>query len=572
MARGWPYALFSTVLSLLLLLFADSRLHAQDISRSQARSLVISRFGIVATSQTVASQAGAAILDRGGSAGDAAIAANAVLGVIEPMMNGAGGDLFAIVYDAKDGKVYGLNSSGWSPGAATIESYRSRAVNGEIPPRSVLAVTVPGAVAGWEALSKRFGKLRLADVLTPAIYFARNGVPITEFDAAVWKASVALLQKQPGFLATYAPSGRAPASGEIFRDEPLAKSLELIARDGRNGFYRGATAERIVHCLNQLGNPMSMQDLDDFQPEWVEPISTTYRDWRVWELPPNGQGIAALSMLNIMEEFPLARYGHNSAEALHVMIEAKKLAYADLIKYVGDPRFRKIPVEELLSKNLGRQRAKLIQPNTARCTVLPSEISSKLNAIGKDTTYLSVVDREGNMVSLIQSNYSAFGTGIVAPGTGFVLHNRGASFTLRPGEPNSLEPHKRPLHTIIPAFMEKGGTEIAFGIMGGFNQAQAHAQFVSNVVDFGMNIQAALEAARFTKLTFEGCDVAVESGIPEGVLAQLRAKGHQLQVCGRFSQTMGRGNAVMRDEHGTFYGASDPRGDGEAIPQTAPFF
>jgi len=488
------------------------------------------------------------------------------------MMNGIGGDLFAIVYEAKTGKLYGLNSSGWSPAAATIDTYRPHAVSGKISSETAFAVTVPGAVAGWDALAGRFGKLPLSETLAPAIYFARNGVPITEFDSAVWKSRVESLAKQPGFLETYAPGGHAPATGDVFRDELLAKSLESIAREGKKGFYAGATAERVVKFLNELGNPMTLKDLEEFQPEWVEPISTTYHDWRIWELPPNGQGLAALSMLNIMEQFPLAKYGHNSAQALHTMIEAKKLAYADLIKYVGDPRFSKIPTEQLLSKKLARQRADLIQADKAHCDVLPSEIGSTLNAMGKDTTYLSVVDKEGNMVSLIQSNYSAFGTGLVAPGTGFVLHNRGAMFSLEPGEPNSLEPHKRPLHTIIPAFMEKGETRIAFGIMGGFNQAQAHAQFVSNIVDFGMNIQAALEAARFTKRTFEGCDVAVESGIPENVLAQLSAKGHRLEMCGRFSQDMGRSNAVMRDERGTFYGASDPRGDGEAIPQSGAFF
>jgi gamma-glutamyltranspeptidase/glutathione hydrolase len=317
---------------------------------------------------------------------------------------------------------------------------------------------------------------------------------------------------------------------------------------------------------------MSLADLDEFQPEWVEPISTTYHGWRVWELPPNGQGLAALSMLNIMEQFPLAQYGHNSTQSLHTMIEAKKLAYADLLKYMGDPRFSQVPVEQLLSKKLARQRADLITPDKAHCDVLPSELSARLNEMGKDTTYLSVVDKEGNMVSLIQSNYSSFGTGLVAPGTGFVLHNRGAAFTLEPNQPNTFAPRKRPLHTIIPAFMEKGDAKIAFGIMGGFNQAQAHAQFVSNVVDFGMNIQAALEAARFSKKTFEGCDVGVEAGIPAAVLSDLTAKGHKLDVRARFSGDMGRGNAVMSDGKGTFYGASDPRGDGEAVPQSAPFF
>jgi gamma-glutamyltranspeptidase/glutathione hydrolase len=377
---------------------------------------------------------------------------------------------------------------------------------------------------------------------------------------------------QPGFAQTFLKAGRAPAVGELFRDEALAASLQTVAREGRDGFYAGAIGREIVGFLNKLGNPMSLDDLAAFQPEWVEPISTTYHDWRIWEMPPNSQGLAALSMLNIMERFPLAHYGQNSADALHVMIEAKKLAYADLLRYIGDPHFSEVPVEQLLSKTLATRRARLIQPERAECTVLPSEITGALKRMGKDTTYLSVVDKEGNMVSLIQSNYSAFGTGLVAPNTGFALQNRGALFTLERNEPNTLAPRKRPLHTIIPAFMEKGDTKIAFGIMGGFNQAQAHAQFVSNVVDFGMNIQAAIEAPRFTKPTFAGCDVEIEAGISDAVLKQLERRGHKLSYRGRFSQQMGRGNAVMRNQQGTFYGASDPRGDGEAIAQSPPFF
>jgi gamma-glutamyltranspeptidase/glutathione hydrolase len=316
---------------------------------------------------------------------------------------------------------------------------------------------------------------------------------------------------------------------------------------------------------------MAEQDLADFQPEWVEPISTTYHGWTISELPPNGQGIAALSMLNIMEQFPLHEYGHNSAKALHVMIEAKKLAYADLIRYVGDPRFTHVPVEQMLSKELGKKRADLIDPNKAHCSVLPSDLSEKLNAMGRDTTYLTAIDQDGNIVSLIQSNYASFGTGFVAPGTGFVLQNRGELFTLEPGKPNSLAPHKRPLHTIIPGFMQKGSETIGFGIMGGFNQAQAHAQFVSNIVDFGMNIQAAVSAPRFTKPTFEGCDLLIEARVPEAVRQELLTKGHLLEVVNPYSLTMGRGNVVMTNGEGVNYGASDPRADGEAIPQTPPW-
>lgn len=538
---------------------------AATYGRDYGRSMVVSQFGIVATSQTLASAAGAEILRQGGSAVDAAIAANAVLGVTEPMMNGIGGDLFAIVYEAKTKKLYGLNSSGWAPQSLSIEFLKSKGITGKIP-RNIQSVTVPGAVAGWDALHGRFGKLPLARTLEPAIFYARAGVPIAELVAGAWESSKTLKDK-PGFAETFLPGGHAPHTGEVFRDPDLAKSLELIAAHGRDGFYRGAIARALVAFSREQGGTMSEDDLSDFQPEWVDPISTTYRGWTVSELPPNGQGIAALSMLNIMEQFPLQEYGHNSAKALHIMIEAKKLAYADLIKYIGDPRFSDIPVKALLSKDLARKRADSIDPGHAHCTVLPSDLSERLNAMGHDTTYLTAIDQDGNIISLIQSNYAGFGTGLVAPGTGFALQNRGQLFTLEPGEPNSLAPRKRPLHTIIPGFMQKGGETIGFGIMGGFNQAQAHAQFVSNVVDFGMNIQAALSAARFTKPTFEGCDLVIESRVPTEVRDQLVSRGHQLRVVDPYAGDMGRGNAVMQNGTGVHFGASDPRADGAAIPQ-----
>ncbi|MGH9583371.1 MAG: gamma-glutamyltransferase [Bryobacteraceae bacterium] len=541
--------------------------------RDYGRSMVVSRFGIVATSQTLASAAGADILRQGGSAVDAAIAANAVLGVTEPMMNGIGGDLFAIVYDAKTKKLYGINSSGWAPSGLTIGFLKSKGITKRLPRKSIYSVTVPGAVAGWDALHKRFGKLALDRVLAPAIYDARNGVPIAEMVAEVWQeaAHAQWLKDQPGFSHTFLPGGHAPRTGEVFRDPDLANSLQKIASQGRNGFYRGGLAAKLIQFSKEMGGTMTAQDLADFQPEWVKPLSTTYRGWTIFELPPNSQGIAALSMLNIMEQFPLSKYGHNSAQALHVMIEAKKLAYADLARYIGDPRFTPIPVQQLLSKDLAKRRAALIDPNHAHCNVLPSDDSEKLDTGKHDTTYLSVIDREGNIVSLIQSNYSAFGTGLVAPGTGFVLQNRGDGFVLEPGKPDSLAPRKRPLHTIIPALMRKGDRIIGFGIMGGYNQAQAHAQFVSNIVDFGMNIQAALSAPRFTKLTFGGCDVMIESRVPPKVRHELSEKGHELEVVAPYSLVMGRGNAVTRDEDGVNYGASDPRADGEAIPEVPPW-
>ena len=538
--------------------------------RDYGRSMVVSRFGIVATSETLASAAGADILRQGGSAVDAAIAANAVLGVTESMMNGIGGDLFAIVYDAKTKAIYGINSSGWAPSGLTIAFLKSKGITKELPRKSIYSVTVPGAVAGWDALHKRFGKLPLERVLTPAIYDARNGVPIAEMMAEVWQ-SAPVLKDQPGFSQTFLPDGHAPETGEVFRNPDLANSLQRIAAHGRDGFYGGALAEKLVEFSKTQGGTLTKDDLADFEPEWVKPISTTYRGWTIFELPPNSQGIAALSMLNIMEQFPLHDYGQNSAKALHVMIESKKLAYADLARYIGDPRFTPIPVPQLLSKDLAKRRADLIDPNHAHCSVVPSDITEKLSKGKSDTTYLSVIDREGNIVSLIQSNYSEFGTGLVAPGTGFVLQNRGEGFVLEPGKPDSLAPRKRPLHTIIPALMRKGDQVIGFGIMGGYNQAQAHAQFVSNIVDFGNNIQAALSAPRFTKLTFGGCDVMIESRVPREVRSELSGKGQELEILDAYSLAMGRGNAVTRDEHGVNYGASDPRADGEAIPELPPW-
>lgn len=512
------------------------------------------------------------MLDRGGDAVDAAIAANAALGVIEPMMNGMGGDLFAIIYEAKSGKLYGLNASGWAPAATSISLVESKGITGKIPGTSIHAVTVPGAVAGWDAMHNRFGRLPLSDDLAPAAYMAKNGVPITEIVANIWSGAEGVFKQQAGFAHTFLPNGEAPHAGEVFRNPELARSLEEVGREGRDAFYRGRIAQSILKLSRSEGGTMSAADLAEFQPEWVNPISTTYRGWTVYELPPNGQGIAALEMLNLMERFPMRDYGHNSADALHVEIEAKKLAYADLIRYIGDPRFSSIPVKQLLSKELAAERAEKIDKQHAHCDVLPSQLTKYLSSLGKDTTYLSVIDKHGNIVSLIQSNFAGFGTGLVAPETGFALQNRGALFTLTPNQPNSLEPRKRSLHTIIPAFMEKGDVKIGFGIMGGFNQAQAHAQFVANIVDFGMNVQKALEASRFTKPTFAGCDVELESGISSSVQQQLTARGHHIKDVGTYSEDMGRGNVVMLDGKGVKYGGSDPRGDGEAVPQAAPWF
>jgi gamma-glutamyltranspeptidase/glutathione hydrolase len=534
---------------------------AQD--RSQARSMVVTRYGIVAAESPLAAQVGATILADGGNAVDAAIATNAMMGLVAPMSNGIGGDLFAIVYEAKSGKLYGLNASGWAPSNLSIDFLRGKGMS-SMPYQGIHSVTVPGTVDGWAKLLERFGTQRLQKLLAPAIRYAEEGFPVTEIVAALWTANADILKGDAPAARTYLPDGHAPNVGEIFRNPALASSLRDIAEHGRDAFYRGTIADRIVACCTQYAGTMTKADLADFSSEWVEPISTTYRGWTVYEIPPNGQGIAALMMLNIMEKFPIPGYRHNSAAALHVMIEAKKLAYADMLRYVADQRFSKVAVQGMLEKSYGSARAQLIDTTKANCA--PS--AGKPPAPGDDTIYLSVVDKDGNMVSLIQSNYENFGSGLVPEGAGFALQNRGALFSLDPAHPNALAGHKRPLHTIIPAFMKKGDVKIAFGIMGGWNQSQAHAQFVSNIADYGMNIQAAVEAARFRKTTFEGCDLQIEARVPAAVRAQLEAMGHQLEVRGDFSPVMGGGQAVLRNfKTKVNFGASDPRKDGAAVPE-----
>src|SRR5690348_17581278 len=536
--------------------------HGQD--RIQTRSMVISRNGIVAAESPLAAQAGVRILEQGGNAVDAAIATNAMMGVVEPMMNGIGGDLFAIVYDAKGNKLYGLNASGWAPKGLTIEYLQKQGIR-SMPQQGVNAITVPGAVDGWQKLADTLGRKKLAEDLAAAIRTAQDGFPVPEWDAAYWAEEVNLLRTDDAATSLYLPGDRAPKVGEVFKNPDLALSLEQIAEHGRDAFYKGEISKKVLDAEKRHNGTMTEKDLGEYSSECVEPISTTYRDWTVYEMPPNGQGMAALEMLNIMETFPLGQkdFGFGSANALHAMIEAKKLAYADMAKYLGDPRGQQIPVATLISKNWASARAKLIDPDHANCDVHAGEIAG-----GSDTTYLTVVDRDGNMVSLIQSNYASFGSGIVPAGAGFVLHNRGALFSLDPASPNALAGHKRPRHTIIPGFAQKGDTRVAFGIMGGWNQAQAHAQFIANIADFKMNIQSAVEAPRFTKYTFAGCDVEMENRIPGNARNELTAKGHQIKVLGTFSSLVGGGQAVLRDfTTGVNYGASDPRKDGQATAE-----
>ena len=544
---------------------AAMTVEAED--RSQARSMVISQQGIVATSQTLASQAGAQVLARGGSAIDAAIAANAALTVVEPMSSGIGGDLFAIYWEAKTGKLTGINASGWAPKGLTIDFLKSHGA-AEMPQAGIHSVTVPGCVEGWERLHKRFGRLPWRDIFQPAVYYAENGFPVTEIIQDTWQVNEAKLRADANARAVYLPGDAVPQVGRLFRNPPLARALKLIAAEGAGAFYRGAIARALLKTSERLGGTLSAADLAEFEAEWVAPISTEYRGWKVYQLPPNGQGIAALEMLNIFETFPLAKLGPQSADALHYKIEAQKLAYADLRRYVADPRHADVPVGGLLAKRYAAARAKLIGRD-ARCDSTPG---NPLPGTG-DTIYLAVVDREGNIASLIQSIYLSFGSGIVVDDFGFHLHNRAGLFVLDPAHPNALAGRKRPFHTIIPAFMEKGDVHIGFGIMGGLNQAQAHAQFVSNLVDHGMNIQGALEAPRFTKLNFGGCDVLMENRVPAAVRDELTARGHRLTVLGDYSGQVGGGQVVVHDARAKMnYGASSPRKDGAAVPEPAPYF
>lgn len=535
------------------------------------RSKIATKFGIVAASQPLAARAGVQVLERGGNAIDAAIAANAVMGVVEPHMNGIGGDLFAIVYEATKGKLFGLNASGWAPKNLTPAFLKSLGVL-QMPASGIHTVTVPGAVAGWEVMRARFGKLSMTDILAPAIFYADDGFPVSEIIAGTWAGLTETLATETNLAKTYFPNGRAPYAGEVFRNPELAGSLRLIADEGPAAFYEGKTADAILALSRERGGTMTAADLREFEPEWVDPISTTYRGWTVYELPPNTQGIAALLMLDLMEQFPLGKYGFHSAKALHVMIEAKKLAYADMLRYVGDPGLAKTPVPAMLNKAHAKKRARLIDPAKAASCVDPSVFDGLTNSTGGDTIYLSAIDKAGTIVSLIQSIYSGFGSGLVPAGTGFALHNRGALFTLDETHPNALAPRKRPLHTIIPGFMQKGDLRIGFGIMGAFNQAQAHAQFVANIADYGLDIQQALEAGRFTKASFTGCDVCVEALVPESVRQELAALGHDIEVVPPRTGTFGYGQAVMSDGSGVHFGASEPRHDGAAIPEAPHVF
>ena len=539
------------------------------------RSEVIAPHVMAATSQPLATGVALEILRAGGNAIDAAIAANAALGLMEPTGNGIGGDLFAIVWSAKDKRLFGLNGSGRSPRAETLESMTQKldALGlTAIPSRGALPVTVPGCVDGWFALHGRFGKLPMVEVLAPAVRYAREGFPVSEIIAYYWRGSVRGLRDQPGFLETFTKDGKGPQTGELWGRPDLAATLELLGKQGRDAFYTGKLAEVMVDCLRANGSAMTLADFAEHRSEWVEPVSTDYRGATLWELPPNGQGIAALEILNLLEGYDVAKMGFGSADYVHHFVEAKKLAFADRAHLYSDPEFAELPVDELISKEYAARRRAQIDPKKAALT---DEAGLKLPAaLGHgDTIYLTVADEAGNMVSLIQSNYRGIGSGLCPPGLGFGFQDRGELFDMTPGRANSYAPRKRPFHTIIPAFVTKDGAPwISFGVMGGATQPQAHAQILCNLLDFGMNLQEAGDAPRILhtgssqptgEVMDDGGFVSLESGFGEAVRAELARRGHVMKPS---LGAYGGYQAILRDPvSGVYYGASESRKDGLAM-------
>lgn len=532
-------------------------------SEFASRSEVIATQGMAATSQPLATQVALDVLKSGGNAIDAAIAANALLGLVEPTGSGVGGDLFAIIWDAESKQLYGLNASGRSPKSLTLEYLKSQ--GDKIPSYGPLPVSVPGAVDGWFEMHGRFGKLPMSEILQPAINYAENGFPVTELISYYMQASASRLSKYPGFKDVYMPAGKMPVKGEIFKNPALARTLKIIAEEGRDGFYLGEVAQEIDSYMRANGGFVTYQDMASHKSEWVEPVSTNYRGYDVWELPPNGQGIAALQILNIMEQYDVKSMGFGSPEYIHTFVEAKKLAFADRAKYYADPDFNRIPVEQLISKPYAKQRKALINPNKAAKR-------DQSGPVHGDTIYLTTADKDGNMVSLIQSNFRGMGSGMTPPKLGFVLQDRGELFSFEEGHFNQYAPGKRPFHTIIPAFVTKDGKPwLSFGVMGGGTQPQMHAQIVMNLVDFSMNLQEAGDAPRILhtgssqptgEVMTDGGYISLESGFPMIVRRELAKKGHIIRdSLGAY----GGYQAIMRDlKNGVYYGASETRKDGHA--------
>src|SRR5216683_1975371 len=564
----------SVILPLLVCHLASAQIDRITGKNFATRSEVLARHGMVCTSVPAATQVGIDILKKGGSAVDAAIAANATLGLMEPVSNGVGGDLFAIVYSAKDNKLYGINGSGRSPLGLSYEQMKAELVKLNrkiIPPTGMLPISVPGTVDAWADLHKKFGKLKFSDDLAPAIRYAEEGFPVTELIAYYWAFGPRLYKGLPGaFFETYTldGKGRTPAKGEIFKNPALARTLRLIGEKGRDAFYKGEIADKIDNFMQQNGGFLRKVDFEKHTSAWVDPVSTNYRGYDVFELPPNGQGIATLQILNILEGFDLRAMGRNSPDTLHTMVEAKKIVWADRAKYYADPAFAKIPLTKLISKDYAAERRKLIDPSRAAKTVAAGKIDNG------DTIYMCTADDEGNMVSLIQSNYRGMGSGIVVPGLGFMFHDRGELFSMEPGHANVYAPGKRPFHTIIPGFVMKDGKPWeAFGVMGGGMQPQGHVQVLTNQIDFGLNVQEAGDASRWqhegdNEPTGEkmenGGYVNLESGIPAETQRELRKRGHDVRL-----DVGGYGGyqaikVEMHDGQRVYVGASESRKDGQA--------
>ena len=530
------------------------------------RSEAMAPNAMAATSQPLATPVALDIMQQGGNAIDAAIAANAVLGLVEPTGNGIGGDLFAIVWDAETQQLYGLNASGRSPQSLTLDYFKQQGLD-KIPARGVLPLSVPGTVDGWFELHEKFGALPMAQVLAPAIEYARQGFPVTEVIAYYFERNAAVIGEQPGFAEVFLKDGQPPQKGERFRNPDLANTLEKIANEGRDVFYRGEIARTIDAFVAEHGGFLSYDDLANHTSTWVEPVSTNYRGYDLWELPPNTQGIAAQQILNILENYDLAAMGFDSAEYIHHFVEAKKLAFEDRAKYYADPEFSAAPVTGLLDKDYAKERAKLIDPNRAGKAYEPGNPPTE-----GDTIYLTTADQQGNMVSLIQSNYRGMGSGITPTGLGFVIQNRGELFALQEGHANVYEPGKRPFHTIIPAFVTKDGKPLmSYGVMGGATQPQMHAQILINMIDFGMNLQEAGDAPRILhtgssqptgEIMADGGVVSLENGFSAATRRELIKMGHTLQeAVGPY----GGYQAIWKNhEEDVYYGASESRKDGHA--------
>lgn len=560
--------MIKNLLFLSIIIIFQWQLSAQDRITGRefaTRSEIIAQHGMAATSQPLATQVALDILKMGGNAIDAAIAANAVLGLVEPTGNGIGGDLFAMVWSAKDQKLYGLNASGRSPKSLKLEYFKNNGIN-NIPAFGPLPVSVPGCVDGWFELLEKFGSMDIKDILQPAIDYARNGFPVSELIAYYLGGGVKNLKRYPNIAEVFMPNGHIPVKGEIFKNPALANTFEKIAKKGRDEFYKGSIAKTISTFMKEQGGFLSYEDLASHYSEWVEPLSINYRGYDIWELPPNGQGTAALQILNILENFDIESMGFGTAEYIHYFTEAKKLAFEDRAKYYADPDFNNIPIEKLLTKEYAIERSKLINPNHAARTYDAGNIEQG------NTIYLTVADSEGNMISLIQSNYRGLGSGMCPPGLGFILQDRGELFTLEEGHANVYASGKRPFHTIIPAFITKDGKPwISFGLMGGSMQPQGHAQIVINLIDFHMNLQEAGDAPRInhggssqptgSKMT-DGGTLYLESGIHWEELQKLMRMGHKIQwSLGSF----GGYQAIMWDEKNkVYYGASESRKDGQA--------